>query len=156
MNYLTSSECINWWKKPQSCRCCRWNELNFTASKQSYINAFNTHTCRTYCPAALLPDWFCRQNGVLGVGTCESSRRLRLLGGSSQHRNVQYTLYPTHCLFPTASKPFTVGTLAKKKQQQQRIPTTWASDESCNSQKPTLEASHGSGPCVHEKHSEEL
>ena len=36
--------------------------------------------------------------------------------------------------------------------QKHRIATTWASDEFCSSQKPTLDASHAHSPCVLAKH----
>lgn len=73
------------------------------------------------------------------------------------HRNAQYILYLTRCLFPTA--------LSSHSQfedlQKQWSPTTWAKwcwvfSFFCNSQKPTLAASHASSPCVHVRHSEKL
>ena len=62
------------------------------------------------------------------------------------------TVFTTHCLFLTALKSFTVWRTCKNK----GFPRLGQVITFCNSQKPTLEASHACSPCVQVKHSEEL
>ncbi len=59
-----------------------------------------------------------------------------------------------HTVFTTLSVPDSSQIIHSFRDLlKQRIPTAWMSDIFCNSQKPTLEASHACSPCVQVKHS---